>query len=242
MKLQEKVTRTVDSGVMPITLLYDTVRFFDEAPEMKRSFLQINSLELGTLTYRQYRFVARRTKQGEALVRRHLHGILRAIPQMQQEGRTAAVCVPVYARTLQSGKLAELLFEAFTLFPQVQPSAVCVEISADILFEDVALAHERIAELHALGVKVAIGELGDEFCPIFRLTSFQFEYAFLDSYAIEHLLDDNAAQSVGALVAYLHTMHVRVIAPELTGEAQIKRARELGCDGYTLLEEGRGAV
>ena len=242
MKLQEKVEQTVASGVIPITLLYDTVRFFDEAPEMKRSFLQINSLDLGTLTYRQYRFVARRTKQGEALVRRHLHGIMRAIPQMLQEGRLSMVCVPVYARTLQSGKLAELLFEAFTLFPKVDPGMICVEISADILFEDVALAQERIAELHALGVKGAIGELGDEFCPVFRLASFQFEYAFLDSYAIEHLLDDNAAQSVGALVAYLHTLHARVVAPELTDEAQSHRARELGCDGYTLLEKGGDAV
>lgn len=238
MKLQEKVEQTVASGVVPITLLYDAVRFFDEAPEMRRSFLQINSLELGTLTYRQYRFVARRTKQGEALVRRHLHGVLRAIPQMLQEQRVSSICVPVYARTLQSGKLAELLFEAFTLFPQVDPAMVCVEISADILFEDVALARERIEDLHALGVKVAIGEMGDEFCPIFRLASFQFEYAFLDTYAIEHLLDDNAEQSVGALVAYLHTLQVRVIAPELTSEAQIDRARELGCDGYTLLERG----
>jgi EAL domain-containing protein (putative c-di-GMP-specific phosphodiesterase class I) len=116
------------------------------------------------------------------------------------------------------------------------------EMSADILFEDVALAQERIAELHALGVKIAIGELGDEFCPVFRLASFQFEYAFLDSYAIEHLLDDNAAQSVGALVAYLHTLHARVVAPELTDEAQSHRARELGCDGYTLLEKGGDAV
>jgi EAL domain-containing protein (putative c-di-GMP-specific phosphodiesterase class I) len=241
MKLQEKVEQTVVSGVMPITLLHDTVHFFDEAPEMKRSFLQINSLELGTLTYRQYRFVARRTKQGEALVRRHLHGVLRAIPQMLQERRLSSVCVPVYARTLQSSKLAELLFEAFTLFPQVKPGMVCVEISADILFEDIELARERIAELHALGVKVAIGELGDEFCPIFRLASFQFEYAFLDSYAIEHLLDDNAEQSIGALVAYLHALQVRVIAPELRDHMQISRARELGCDGYTLLEREGGA-
>ena len=241
MKLQEKVAQAVDSGVTPITLLYDTVRFLDETPEMKRSFLQINSLELGTLTYRQYRFVARRTKQGEALVRRHIHGVLRAIPQMLQEQRVSAVCVPVYARTLQSGKLAELLFEAFALFPQVKPAMLCIEISADILFEDVELARERIAELHALGVKVAIGELGDEFCPIFRRASFQFEYAFLDSYAIEHLLDDNAEQSVGALVAYLHTLQVRVIAPELSDEAQIAKARELGCDGYTLLERGGDA-
>lgn len=238
MKLQDKVKEAVASGAEPITLLYDTVHFFDEMPGIKRSFLQINSLELGTLTYRQYRFVARRAKQGEALVRRHIHGILREIPQMMQEQRMAAVNVPVYARTLQSGKLAEILFEAFSLFPNVQPAMVCVELSADILYEDVGLARERIEELHALGVKVAIGEVGDEFCPIFRLASFPFEYVFLDAYAVAHLLDDNAEQSVGALISYLHTLQARVIAPELESAAQIERAREFGCDGYTTLEQG----
>lgn len=234
MKLREKVALAVESGVEPITLLYDTVHFFDGMPEMKRSFLQINSLDLGTLTYREYRFVARRTKQGEQLVRRHLHGVLRAAPSMLNEGRLSAITVPVYARSLQSGKLAELLFEALALFPKVSPATLCVELSADILYEDVALARERIDELRSLGVRVSVGEVGDEFCPVFRLSSFAFDYAFLDAYAVEHLLDDNAEQSVGALIEYLHTLQVRVIAPDLADGEQIARARALGCDGYTV--------
>ena len=237
MRLSYKIAQVVESGIQPITLHYDTVHFFDESPSIKRSFLQINSLDMGTLTYRQYRFLARRSKQGDALVRRHLHGLLRAIPKFGNKEKAALYTMPVYARTLQGGKLAEILFEGFSLFPKAAPNLVCMEFSADLLYEDVALARERIETLRSLGVKIAIGEVGDEFCPVFRLASLQFDYAFLDEYSIEHLLDDNAEQSVGALIAYLHTLQVRVIAPNLLRDEQIERARALGCDGYTSLRE-----
>ena len=234
MKIRDKVDQVVESGVKPIEILYDNVRFFDVTSSIKRSFLQINSLDLGTLTYRQYRFVARRCKQGEALVRRHVHGILRELSGAE---RPLPITIPAYARTLLSGRLAEILFEGFSLFPKADPEFVCIEISADILYENVELARERIEEIQNLDVKIAIGEVGDEFCPVFRLPSLPFHYAFLDEYAVEHLADDNAAQSVGALVEYLHTLGVRVIAPALEGEAQIERARILGCDGYTAARE-----
>ena len=238
MKIRERVAQTVESGAQPITLQYDTVRFFDDAPSLKRSFLQINSLELGTLSYRQYRFVARRSKQGEALVRRHVHGLLREIPKLLEKERIAVFTLPVYARNLQDGKLAEILFEGLSLFPKVAPATVCIELSADLLYENVEQAYTYLDAVRALGIKVAIGEVGDEFCPVFRLSALPFEYAFLDEYAVAHLLDDNAEQSVGALIAYLHTLQARVIAPALENEEQIERARALGCDGYTAAREG----
>ena len=68
MRLRYKIAQVVESGIQPITFQYDTVHFFDESPSIKRSFLQINSLDMGTLTYRQYRFLARRSKQASIRV------------------------------------------------------------------------------------------------------------------------------------------------------------------------------
>lgn len=235
MPIRDKVSQVLESGIEPITLQYDTVRFFDDTPSVKRSFLQINSLELGVLTYRQYRFVARRTKQSEALVRRHVHGLFREIPQILSKEPIAVFTLPVFARTLD--RIDAILFEGFSLFPKVAPASVCIELSADVLYEDVEWARERIEAVRALGVKVAIGEVGDEFCPVFRLSALPFDYAFLDDYAVERLSDENAAQSVGALVSYLQTLQARVIAPSLESEAQIEHARALGCDGYVAARE-----
>lgn len=234
MKLGDKVKEVVESGITPIALHFEPVHFFDNAPPIMRSFVVLNSLDLGTLTYRQYRFVARRTKQGDHLVERHLIKLMRAIPPMlEEECNIACFTVPVYARLLRDGVLAKMLFDTFALYPHVSPELVCIELSADILYEDMAEAKLRIDELRALGVKVAICEVGDEFCPVFRLATLAFDYAFLDAYATESLAGEGAARVAGSLVSYLHYLNVKVIAPALDTKEKISGAHSVACDGYT---------
>ncbi len=234
MKMNEKVRAVLESGVLPIVFDMEPVRFFNEDRLIIRSLMVINSLELGTLTYRQYRFVARRTKQGERMVERHLHKLMRAIPELLSEhGGVDCFTVPVYARLLKDGFLANLLIDCFTLFPKVSPELICIELSADILYENVEDAKERIEELRSLGVKVAICEVGDEFCPVFRLADIRFDYAFLDSFATASLERADAERVCGSLVRYIHYLDVKVIAPELDSEAAVESARAVGCDGFT---------
>ncbi len=234
MKMSEKVRAVLDSGVPPIVFDMEPVRFFESDRLIFRSLMVINSLELGTLTYRQYRFVARRTKQGERMVERHLHKLLRAIPELLSEyGGVDCFTVPVYARLLKDGYLARLLLDSFTLFPKVPPELICVELSADILYENVEDARERIDELRSLGVRVAIAEVGDEFCPVFRLSELEFDYAFLDNFATASLERADAERVCGSLVKYVHYLNIPVIAPELDSETAIETARQVGCDGYT---------
>lgn len=235
MKLSDKVKALIDSGAEPLLLHYEPVRFFQNTDLVVRTSLVVNSLELGSLTMREYRFVARRTKQGDRLVERHLTKLCREIPRLLAEGeKVTCFTVPVYARLLRGGLLAKMLLEALSLFPAVRPSLLCIELSADILYEDVQEAAERIAELRALGVRVAICEVGDEFCPVFRLSSFHFDYAFLDAYAVATLGTDARERVAGSLVTYLHLLRVRVVAPGLSTEELRAAAETLGCDGYTV--------
>jgi EAL domain-containing protein (putative c-di-GMP-specific phosphodiesterase class I) len=104
------------------------------------------------------------------------------------------------------------------------------------LYEDVAEARERIKELRELGVRVAVGEVGDEFCPVFRLAELPFDYAFMDEYATASLDRDDAERIAGSLVKYLHYLDVKVIAPELDNEDKISGAKTVECDGYTVAE------
>ena len=235
MKLGDKVKELIDSGVAPIVLHYEPVRFFSSTDTVLRTSLVVNSLELGTLTMREYRFVARRTKQGDRLVERHLVKLCREIPALLAErGKVTCFTVPAYARLLRDGVLSKMVMETLALFPAVSPSLLCIELSADILYEDMEEAALRIAELRSLGVRVAISEVGDEFCPVFRLTNVAFDYAFLDLYATDSLLSDGAERIAGSLVAFLHYLKVKVIAPSLEAEVQIATAEAVGCDGYTV--------
>ena len=235
MKLGDKVKALVESGVAPLLLHYEPVRFFSSPESLLRTFLVINSLELGTLTMREYRYVARRTKQGDRLVERHLRKLCREIPTLLAERpQVTAFTVPVYARLLRDGVLAKMILETLTLFPSVAPSLLCIELSADILYEDMEEATARIAELRAIGVKVAISEVGDEFCPVFRLTSVAFDYAFLAPYATSTLGGEGAERIAGSLVGFLHYLKVKVVAPLLDSEEQRAAAEAVGCDGYTV--------
>ena len=228
------VQETVESKINPITLEFSDVNLFDGDGKIVRSFLVVNSLDLGVLSYGQYRFVARRTRVSYQLVRRHFEKLFRRIPELLlKEADIECFTVPVYARLLMSGELAETLVDMISLYPEVPAGRICVELSADILYEDLKLAAEKINEIRELGVKVAIFEVGDEFCPVFRLSEIRFDYAFMDTYSVGSLDTDAAERVCGSLIGYLHHLKARVIAPGLDTEERRAAARQLGADGYT---------
>ena len=236
MKTADMVKETVESGIVPIVLDFEEIRFFDKGDKVAyRSFLRINSLDVGVLTYREYRYVARRTKQGNHLVSRHLEKLFRVIPTLLEASpNVECFTVPVYARLLFGGELAGMIIDTLALFPSVPVSKVCIELSADILYENIEEAKERIEELRALGVKVAILEVGDEFCPVFRLAELPFDYAFIDEFSTATLDREDSDRVAGSLVNYLHYLSVKVIAPGLDSEDKIAGAKRVGCDGYTI--------
>lgn len=237
LKLKEMVDETLKSGVTPIVFDYQDVRFFATSNHLIRTFMVLNSLDLGTLTPKEYRFVARRTKQGNHMVKRHIEKLVRMIPKLIEKDPTVeCFTIPTYARLLKDGILAGMLFDAFTLYPETPPSKICIELSADILYEEMDESVSRIAELREMGVKIAVCEVGDEFCPVFRLASLPVDYAFIDEYATASLDRDDAERVAGSLVKYLHYLDVKVIAPELDSEDKIAGAKAVECDGYTVAD------
>ena len=229
------VKETVESKINPITLEFSNVTLFEGGGRMVRSFLVVNSLDLGVLTYGQYRFVARRTKLSYHMVKRHIEKLFRKIPELLSEGETIdCFTVPVYARVLMSGELAAMLVDMISLYPEIPVGKICIELSADILYEDLKTAAEKIDEIRELGVKVAIFEVGDEFCPVFRLSEIRFDYAFIDTYSVNSLDTDAAERVAGSLIGYLHHLKAKVIAPGLDTEERIRVAQSLGADGYTV--------
>ena len=224
----------LESNIKPITIDFSEVYFFESNKKIYRSFLTVNSLDLGVLTYNEYRFVARRTKVGNQLIHRHLQKLFRLVPTLLEEHpEIECFTVPVYARLLNDSELAAMLVELISLYPEIPTCKICVELSADILYEDLEAASKKINELRELGVKVAICEVGDMFCPVFRLSEIKFDYAFMDRYSTASLDKEDSERIAGSLVKYLHYLDVPVIAPGLDSDAKINGAKAVGADGYT---------
>ena len=76
------VQETIESGITPIVIELCDVNYFESREKLARTYLTINSLDLGVLTYKQYRMVARRTKQANQLTDRHLQKLFRQIPTL----------------------------------------------------------------------------------------------------------------------------------------------------------------
>ncbi len=234
MSVSENVREILESGISPIVLSYEKIEFFDSEKIILRSLLDINSLELGKLTPREYRVVAGRSKQGGELLSRQIQKVFDAYPKISAKFPDLnCVTIPILPRTLLEGVAASIIFEEFERNAVVPPDYICFEISSDVLFEEMASLKERFAELRDLNVKIAISDLGDEFCPIFRLRELPFDFAFADEYSLK-LLESEDESSKG-LSELSHLFGAKVFATGIKAE-QEKAAKLAGYDGFSISE------
>ena len=221
----------------PLKLSYETVTLFSTPRVILRSRMTINSMEIGVLEQEQYRYVARRTNQSEQLFRRQLHKVLEAFPAIRKEkSNVQAISIPVYNRMLKKGNLGAVLFDELTAHPSVSAGELIMEVSADILFEDLEPMAAELKRVRDMGVKIAIWELGDPFCPLLRVKEIPCDYIFLDSYPL-NFLNEEEKDWFSSLCRLLHSNEkTRVIAPGLPQWELTELCENLGCDGYSLGE------
>ena len=185
---QAEMQAVQDSGFEPLRLNFETVHQFSSPRLLLRSTLTVQSLEVGVLEQEQYRYVVRRTQQSQQLFQRQLQKVMEALPElMKKNPRLEAVTVPIYNRMLKKANGAAGIFEALTAHPQVSAQNLCIEVSADILYEDLEPLAAELQRIRNMGVKIAIWELGDPFCPLLRLQQIPYDYLILDSYPVSLL-------------------------------------------------------
>lgn len=234
MIIKKAVEQVINSGVKPIVLDLQRVLNFSGDVEAIRTSLVINSLELGVLTANQYRYVARRTDQGSKLVERNLEKLFFFYDDIKKEFRTAKFfTISVYARALLDGVLFQTFSEFFRRYPNVEADKICIEISADILFEDIKTYKKEIDNLRQLGVKVAVCEVAQEFCPLLRLNEINYDAVFLDGYFTSNLEDESRENEINGVMCIINNRPSKVYGSCVAQES-IPLLEKIGADGYTL--------
>ena len=233
-ELENLISRTLESGIEPLTLSYEPIKQFSSDKEYVRVTMTVNSLELGVLGLDEYRFVARRSNQGDRLIKRQLEKTFLAIPEKLKENPSiAAFILPVYGRMLKNRTIHSIIFDTMVKYPEVSPDKICVEISSDILYEDLEDLTEEIKSIKGLGVRLAVGEVGDPFCPLMRLSKLPFDMALVTSEIYEELENDNE-EVVGGLTKILHSMGMSVHLQKVPDEIDLALIEKLEFDGYSL--------
>lgn len=234
MIIKKAVEQVIDSGVTPVVL--DVQRVVDFSGEVLgiRTSLVIKSLQLGVLTANQYRYVARRTAQSVRLVERNVEKLCYFFEDLCQEFPTARFfTVSVYARSLLGGALYQTLSDFFAKYPLVQPEKFCLELSADILYENIEEYVKELQKLQTLGVQIALCEVAQEFCPLLRLSALPANVVFLDGYFTQSLQNEEKQAETSA-VFNLITSHSGLVFGSCVEQSSIPLLEKLGADGYTL--------
>lgn len=237
MTIKKAVEQTLNSGIKPIVLDAQRVKNYADEIEGVRTSLIVKSLALGTLTANEYRFVARRTAQANCLVERNVEKLFCFYQTLKKEHEGANFfTVSVYARTLLGGELKRALLAQLAKYPTVDATKIALEMSADILFENMEEFGKELAEIKDLGFKIALCEVGSEFCPLLRLKEIPYDIVFLDGYVPNSIEQDGREQEMQALMNIITTRPVKIYGSCVSQE-QIPLLEKLGADGYTIAQD-----
>lgn len=234
---KQAVDQVIESGIKPIILDLQKVKTFSGEVAGIRTSLTVKSLELGVLTANEYRFVARRTVQGNKLVERNIEKLFYFYNEIKKENSSAKFfSVSVYARSLLDGELNQMLGKYLSTYPHVNPEDICLELSADILFEDLVSYKAELKKIKERGFKVALCEVGEEYCPLLRLKEIEYDVVFLDGYIIKSNQNGERANETAGVIEIIKARPTKIYASSIH-PLDITVCENMGIDGYSLSED-----
>jgi len=157
---------------------------------------------------------------------------------MRREGLPRmSLSVNVSARQFRQPQLARQIAEtlAETGF---EPACLEIEITERLLVEDHEATRLTLAELAAIGVRVAVDDFGTGYSSLSYLKRFDIDTLKIDGSFVAELPDDLEDRAIAtAIVAMGHSLHMRVVAEKVETAEQAECLRDMGCDvlqGYLL--------
>ncbi|WP_146246308.1 putative bifunctional diguanylate cyclase/phosphodiesterase [Actinoplanes xinjiangensis] len=153
------------------------------------------------------------------------------------DGLELVVAVNLSASNLQDATMPGHVADALARY-DVPPAALHLEITEEILMRDAARATVVLAELRAMGVRLAVDDYGTGYSSLAYLHALPVDDLKLDRAFVTHCdTDPRSAAIVKSTVELAHNLGMRMIAEGVESEAALSRLREWDCDlvqGYHL--------
>ena len=235
MNIEDKVRETLDSGVEPITLAYETVYNCSmQDPIAFRTKLILNSITLGELGPESYGITAEQSERASRLADINFELIRRKIEEFSANGTKfqwiSAKCDPTL---LLNGDLPQRL-ESLMGGDKKKLAKICVEFPDSILYTDPADFREKLLDLQACGVNTLVHGFGSGFCPVMRLALFPFMFVAFDPEQTELMQNSEGSKTAQAMVDYVNGLHAEVIACGLKDPAGSAPWYKCNAFGFTL--------
>ncbi len=175
-----------------------------------------------------------------ALVRQH--GLMRQVTELvvarslddvvrwQTSGVDTAVAVNVFAPDLKDAALPDALCEALRS-RDLSPALLTVEITEDLILNDIDRVTAVLHRLREQGIRVAIDDFGSGFSALSYLRDLPIDEVKLDRQFISSITGDTrAAAVVRAVIDLTHELDVTVVAEGIEDAGTADWLREHGCD------------
>ena len=175
-----------------------------------------------------------------ALVRRH--GLMRQVTELvvaralddvvhwETSGVGTAVAVNVFAPDLKDAALPDALCEALQC-RGLAPSLLTVEITEDLILNDIDRVTAVLRRLREQGIRVAIDDFGSGFSALSYLRDLPIDEVKLDRQFISSITENTrAAAVVSAVIDLTHELGVTVVAEGIEDAGTADWLREHGCD------------
>lgn len=154
-----------------------------------------------------------------------------------QTGSQIRVSVNLSARQFASGDLAAQV-ERVLNDSGLAPERLELEITEQMLIDDLDTSSRTLQSLHDLGVTVAIDDFGTGYCSLAYLKRLPLHVLKVDRTFVSELPDDASDMAiVEATILLAHKLGLLVVAEGVETPQQLALLRALGCDliqGYYL--------
>jgi EAL domain-containing protein (putative c-di-GMP-specific phosphodiesterase class I) len=166
-----------------------------------------------------------------------LNAALEQARRWREQGLDLAVSVNLSAQDLHDPQLPETLAHLLRRWA-VPPGRVELEIVESGLVASRASAGDTLARLHALGVRIAVDDLGTGYSSFAYLTQLPLdELKIARSFVLQMALNQREAAVVRAMIGLAHDLGLTATAEGVEDETTWRLLSGLGCDraqGYFI--------
>jgi diguanylate cyclase (GGDEF)-like protein/PAS domain S-box-containing protein len=137
------------------------------------------------------------------------------------------ISVNLSVKQLQSESIIEDVIDALEA-SGLPPSSLVLEITESVMMADTDLAVERLEQLKAIGVLLAMDDFGTGYSSLSYLSRFPVDILKMDRSFLSTEHEESGL--IAAIIALGSTLHLDVVAEGIEVPEQITSLRDLGCD------------
>lgn len=161
-----------------------------------------------------------------------LNRLFTMLDEMATKGRrfNGRVSVNLSGATLSEEDLTESIQSLFERY-QVSPANICFEITETAAIQNIASAARFVADMQALGIKIALDDFGSGMSSFKYLRELPIDYLKIDGLFIREIIANDADRAMTEAISRMaQALGIRTIAECVENPETLDCLRELGVD------------